>query len=425
MRLIGTQIRAENDLQFQRGREMLARWEMDDAPERLVSSSTCHLWCLISLIPPKWRWMEEDHHVFIYHFLMDDQFFTFIYEILFPASWKANVWISCSLVMSFSFDLGPFSGVWFLVSSLPFRFGQLLFILFYRYFIFRSFRSTKTFMGFLLCTLEPHVSSRLKYLWAINSFFEATLMARGETSIIWSSVFIYISDSFPQCDARISYVSLHGTCLCHISPWSVDIFCKGSFYLLDTSIMINFTSEAVLTKFSSLLFSSLNLEDYLFSAWWMISFFEDSQFFTSFREHCTPERSFYHPQTSVSFRSLRIKFIPQLFQMAFNARWNHAPFARRSTLLSCGCLLHSWKKIVPDNIKLWRFEESFQLLIEQFHLSWRVNAGFNGHCPNCHKIYSWINLHSSFKLGKSLFLTGALTKPLDSKLQVFLSPFLI
>lgn len=79
--------------------------------------------------------------------------------------------------------------------------------------------------------------------------------------------------------------------------------------------MINFTSEAVLTKFSSLLFSSLNLEDYLFSAWWMISFFEDSQFFTSFREHCTPERSFYHPQTSVSFRSLRIKFIPQLFQM--------------------------------------------------------------------------------------------------------------
>ena len=223
-----------------------------------------------------------------------------------------------------------------------------------------------------------------------------------ETSIIWSSVFIYISDSFPQCDARISYVSLHGTCLCHISPWSVDIFCKGSFYLLDTSIMINFTSEAVLTKFSSLLLSSLNLEDYLFSAWWMISFFEDSQFFTSFREHCTPERSFYHPQTSVSFRSLRIKFIPQLFQMAFNARWNHAPFARRSTLLSCGCLLHSWKKIVPDNIKLWRFEESFQLLIEQFHLSWRVNAGFNGHCPNCHIIYSWINLHSSFKLGKSL-----------------------
>lgn len=54
--------------------------------------------------------------------------FTFIYEILFPASWKANVWISCSLVMSFSFDLGPFSGVWFLVSSLPFRFGQLFFI---------------------------------------------------------------------------------------------------------------------------------------------------------------------------------------------------------------------------------------------------------------------------------------------------------
>lgn len=84
--------------------------------------------------------------------------------------------------------------------------------------------------------------------------------------------------------------------------------------------MINFASEAVLTKFSSLLFSSLNLEDYLFSAWWMISFFEDSQFFTSFREHCTPERSFYHPQTSVSFRSLRIKFIPQLFQMTFNAR---------------------------------------------------------------------------------------------------------
>lgn len=241
-----------------------------------------------------------------------------------------------------------------------------------------------------------------------------------ETSIIWSSVFIYISDSFPQCDARISYVSLHGTCLCHISPWSVDNFCKGSFYLLDTSIMINFTSEAVLTKFSSLLFSSLNLEDYLFSAWWMISFFEDSQFFTSFREHCTPERSFYHPQTSVSFRSLRIKFIPQLFQMTFNARWNHAPFARRSTLLSCGCLLHSWKKIVPDNIKLWRF-----LLIEQFHLSWRFNSGFNGHCANCHKIYSWIILHFSFKLGKSLFLTGALTKPLDSKLQVFLSPFLI
>ena len=67
-------------------------------------------------------------NVFIYHFLMDDQFFTFIYEILFPASWKANVWISCSLVMSFSFDLGPFSGVWFLVSSLPFRFGQLFFI---------------------------------------------------------------------------------------------------------------------------------------------------------------------------------------------------------------------------------------------------------------------------------------------------------
>ena len=153
---------------------------------------------------------------------------------------------------------------------------------------------------------------------------------------------------------------------------------------------------------SVIFFIKLNLEDYLFSAWWMISFFDDSQFFTSFREHCTPERSFYHPQTSVSFRSLRIKFIPQLFQMAFNARWNHAPFARRSTLLSCGCLLHSWKKIVPDNIKLWRFEESFQLLIEQFHLSWRVNAGFNGHCPNCHKIYSWINLHSSFKLGKSL-----------------------
>ena len=209
MRLIGTQIRAslpENDLQFQRGREMLARWEMDDAPERLVSSSTCHLWCLISLIPPKWRWMEEDHHVFIYHFLMDDQFFTFIYEILFPASWKANVWISCSLVMSVSLWLG----VWFLVSSLPFRFGPLLFILFYRYFIFRSFRSTKTFMGFLLCTLEPHVSSRLKYLWAINSFFEATLMARGEKLLSFEVPFSFIS---PILFRSVTLVSLMFLCM--------------------------------------------------------------------------------------------------------------------------------------------------------------------------------------------------------------------
>ena len=103
--------------------------------------------------------------------------FTFIYEILFPASWKANVWISCSLVMSFSFDLGPFSGVWFLVSSLPFRFGPLLFILFY--FIFRSFRWTKTFLGFLLCALE-------------HSFFEATLMARGEKLLSFEVPFSFI-----------------------------------------------------------------------------------------------------------------------------------------------------------------------------------------------------------------------------------------
>ena len=128
--------------------------------------------------------------------------FTFIYEILFPASWKANVWISCSWVMSFSFDLGLFSGVWFLVSSLPFRFGQLFFIdilFFAPRWVFCS-----------VCTLEPHVSSRLKYLWAINSFFEATLMARGEKLLSFEVPFSFIS---PILFRSVTLVSLMFLCM--------------------------------------------------------------------------------------------------------------------------------------------------------------------------------------------------------------------
>lgn len=65
-------------------------------------------------------------------------------------------------------------------------------------------------MGLLLCTLEPHVSSRLKYLWAINSFFEATLMARGEKLLSFEVPFSFIS---PILFRSVTLVSLMFLCM--------------------------------------------------------------------------------------------------------------------------------------------------------------------------------------------------------------------
>ena len=112
---------------------------------------------------PSLRWMEEDH-MSMCSFIISWWMINFHLHLWDSISCFLEGQCMNSLFISYVVFLwlGPFLRRLVLGFLSPFPLWPAFL---YRYFIFRSFRSTKTFMGLLLCTLEPHVSSRLKYLW--------------------------------------------------------------------------------------------------------------------------------------------------------------------------------------------------------------------------------------------------------------------